>query len=96
MASASLAQVHRARLASNGEEVAIKMQYPFLKIQSKWDLFILKHLTNLCSYLSKRFKNVDFDFERVKKINKYEAIRNESDLSEIKKILDPQNKIKLN
>lgn len=48
---------------------------------------------NICSDVT---QNVDFDFERVKKINKYEAIRNESDLSEIKKILDPQNKIKLN
>ena len=65
LASASLAQVHKARLSSNNKEVAIKMQYPFLKIQSKWDLFILKNLTNLCSYLSKQFKNVDFDFVKL-------------------------------
>ena len=65
LAAASLAQVHRAKLAQNGKEVAIKMQYPFLRVQSKWDLIILKHLTNLCHYLGKKFKNSDFDFVKL-------------------------------
>ena len=32
VASASLAQVHRAILKSNGQEVAVKIQYPQLRI----------------------------------------------------------------
>jgi aarF domain-containing kinase len=53
IASASLAQVHRAVLAS-GEEVALKVQYPFLQVQSKWDLRVLDKITRFCNYLVNR------------------------------------------
>jgi predicted unusual protein kinase regulating ubiquinone biosynthesis (AarF/ABC1/UbiB family) len=41
------------------------MQYPFLRVQSKWDLIILKQLTSLCNYLGQQFKNTDFDFVKL-------------------------------
>lgn len=62
VASASLAQVHRGRLLNSNKEVAIKLQYPFLQVQSKWDLIMLKKLTKVCNYLVKRKNNNEFDF----------------------------------
>lgn len=47
IASASLAQVHRAKLRETGEEVAVKLQYPQLRTQMKVDLWVLKQLFNL-------------------------------------------------
>jgi len=38
------------------------VQYPFLKIQSKWDLLVLRKITEFCNYLIKKHKNNDFDF----------------------------------
>lgn len=64
LASASLAQVHWGRLL-DGREVAVKLQYPFLRIQSKWDLIMLKQLTRLCDYLAKKWKNSNFDFVKL-------------------------------
>lgn len=37
-AAASLAQVHRATLNDSFRDVAVKIQFPFLRTQSKWDL----------------------------------------------------------
>ena len=31
----------------NGPEVAVKIQFPFLRTQFEWDLFIIKRLTSL-------------------------------------------------
>ena len=61
MAAASLAQVHKAKLGYNGKSVAVKIQYPFLRTQSKWDLWILGGITNFCSYLmiKNEYKDVD-------------------------------------
>ena len=61
MAAASLAQVHKAKLGYNGKSVAVKIQYPFLRAQSKWDLWILTHITNFCNYLmlKNNYKEVD-------------------------------------
>lgn len=39
--AASLAQVHKATLKS-GETVAVKLQYPTLRVQMKIDLFVLR------------------------------------------------------
>ena len=41
------------------------MQYPFLRIQSKWDLIILKQLTKVCNYLIKHMKHDNFDFVKL-------------------------------
>ncbi len=60
IASASLAQVHRAILSS-GEEVALKVQYPFLQVQSKWDLLVLNKITKFCNYLINRNRKADLD-----------------------------------
>jgi aarF domain-containing kinase len=59
-AAASLAQVHRATLKS-GEEVAVKIQFPFLRAQSKWDLWVLERITSFCDYLmiKNNFKDVN-------------------------------------
>jgi aarF domain-containing kinase len=56
IASASLAQVHRAVLM-DGQEVALKVQYPFLQVQSKWDLRVLGKITQLCNYLVNRSRD---------------------------------------
>eukprot|EP00968_Pinguiococcus_pyrenoidosus_P009796 scaffold759_cov181-Pinguiococcus_pyrenoidosus.AAC.1 len=46
LAAASLAQVHRGKLLS-GEEVCIKVQYPHLRRQVQYDLFVLEQLVRL-------------------------------------------------
>jgi len=60
IAAASLAQVHKAKLVT-GQTVAVKIQYPFLRSQSSWDLWVLSHIINLCNYLMIKndYKEVD-------------------------------------
>jgi aarF domain-containing kinase len=55
-----LAQVHRATL-KDGTDVAVKIQFPFLRTQSKWDLWVLEKITSLCNYLMQKndFKDVN-------------------------------------
>ncbi|KAG2185907.1 hypothetical protein INT43_002345, partial [Umbelopsis isabellina] len=55
---ASLAQVHRARLRENGNEVAVKMQHPFLDEFCRIDI-------NTVSFIFKTIKSVfpEFGFE---------------------------------
>ena len=48
IAAASLAQVHRAILKT-GEEVAVKIQYPFLRKSTEYDLVILSKITRYCN-----------------------------------------------
>lgn len=60
IASASLAQVHRGVL-KNGQEVALKVQYPFLQVQSKWDLLVLGKITHFCNWLLNRSRKSDLD-----------------------------------
>jgi len=50
IAAASLAQVHRAALKESGELVAVKIQYPYLKNQTKGDLATLRLLTDFVGY----------------------------------------------
>ncbi len=40
IASASLAQVHQARLKENGQLVAVKIQYPHLTASFEYDMFV--------------------------------------------------------
>lgn len=64
VASASLAQVHRAVLKSDGREVAVKLQYPQLKVQTKIDLFVLKILINMSHKAALYFNNKSIDFRK--------------------------------
>ena len=49
IASASIAQVHKARLHS-GEEVAVKIQKPYIQAQVPWDLFCYRILLHIVQY----------------------------------------------
>lgn len=51
VAAASLAQVHKARLRSNGEQVAVKLQYPGLEAAVASDLATFAGLTALVGVL---------------------------------------------
>mmetsp|Transcript_18169 Transcript_18169/g.35692 ORF Transcript_18169/g.35692 Transcript_18169/m.35692 type:complete len:624 (+) Transcript_18169:219-2090(+) len=50
LAAASLAQVHKAVLKGSGEVVAVKVQYPYLKDQTRGDLATLRMLTDFVGY----------------------------------------------
>jgi aarF domain-containing kinase len=60
IAAASLAQVHKAWLKS-GEEVAVKIQYPFLEAQTVGDFKVIKQLTKACNYLLRMYDYHDID-----------------------------------
>ena len=47
--AASLAQVHAGTL--DNKKVAVKIQFPYLQSQSKWDLKVLNKITHFCNYL---------------------------------------------
>ncbi|ORZ07137.1 ABC1 family-domain-containing protein [Absidia repens] len=51
IASASIAQVHRARLKDTGEWVAVKIQKPAVQRQLGWDLYALRALLHMYEYL---------------------------------------------
>ncbi len=53
--AASLAQVHRATLKSTGEEVAVKVQYPWLESQTRGDLATLRLITRVIGFLFPEF-----------------------------------------
>lgn len=52
---ASLAQVHRAIL-KNGEEVAVKIQYPTVAKDTQVDLRNIEYATRLCERIFPRFQ----------------------------------------
>ena len=64
VAAASLAQVHRARLRATGEEVAVKLQFPRLRVQTKYDLWVIRKLISLANYLCKRYDFQGIDFSK--------------------------------
>ncbi|EGR31784.1 hypothetical protein IMG5_102230 [Ichthyophthirius multifiliis] len=53
IAAASLAQVHRARLKENNKQVAVKIQFPFLRSQTYYDLAVIGYIVQICDYLLK-------------------------------------------
>ena len=57
--------MHKAILAENGKEVALKVQYPFLKVQSKWDILVLGKIAKFCNYLVNRSRKEGFDFIKI-------------------------------
>ncbi|KAL4493015.1 hypothetical protein ABPG72_020794 [Tetrahymena utriculariae] len=58
IAAASLAQVHRAKLKKNGQEVAVKIQFPFLRTQTHYDLTVISQIVKLCDWFLQ--KSPDF------------------------------------
>jgi ubiquinone biosynthesis protein len=61
--AASLAQVHRATLLT-GEEVAVKLQYPTLRLQMKVDLFVMRQMCKAATWLSRKWEYKGFDFNK--------------------------------
>lgn len=59
IASASMAQVHRARLRSTGELVAVKVQHDELKYQMPGDLRMITMAHEIHAWL---FPQVDYRF----------------------------------
>lgn len=51
VAAASVAQVHKARLKGNGQEVAVKIQRPSIRAQAKWDLLSFRLLLRFYSHI---------------------------------------------
>jgi aarF domain-containing kinase len=51
VAAASLAQVHRARLAGSGEDVAVKIQYPGLEALVAGDLASIRFISRMLSWV---------------------------------------------
>jgi len=56
IASASLGQVHRARLRSTGEEVAVKVQHKWIKEQVPGDLRLIQFATDCAMAIFPDFK----------------------------------------
>lgn len=63
LGAASLAQVHRVKYRETGEIMALKMQYPNLRVQTKIDLFVIRKLAKMANVICRRYeyKNLDFD-----------------------------------
>ena len=47
IASASLAQVHRAVLKGSGQEEAVKIQFPTLRVQTYYDMIVMPLCLNV-------------------------------------------------
>lgn len=56
IASASLAQVHKATLAKTGQEVAVKVQYPTLRVQTGFDLRVISFCLKVVAKLTAWYK----------------------------------------
>lgn len=56
--SASVAQVHRARLASTGQEVAVKILRPNVRVQIARDIKLLTWFANIANFVLKDAKRI--------------------------------------
>ena len=63
LGSASLAQVHKVKCRRTGDLMALKIQYPNLRVQTKLDLFVIRRLIKLANWLCHKYdyKGIDFD-----------------------------------
>ncbi len=61
IAAASLAQVHRGVLR-DGREVAVKVQFPFLRVQTPYDLFMIRSTIRLVNRLVEYYEYERIDF----------------------------------
>lgn len=64
IAAASIAQVHKAKLKSTGEVVAVKLQFPRLRVQTKLDMFVIRKLINFANYMCKYYEYSGMDFQK--------------------------------
>jgi aarF domain-containing kinase len=64
LGAASLAQVHKAKLRSNGHIVALKLQYPNLRFQTKLDLWVIRQLTKAANKLAAYYEYTGLDFTK--------------------------------
>jgi aarF domain-containing kinase len=90
-ASASIGQVHRARL--NGHDVAIKIQYPAVANSIDSDLAILRTLAQSFVSLSGRKMDLTELFEELASVLKQEAdyVRERANMDEFRALLKPHD-----
>jgi predicted unusual protein kinase regulating ubiquinone biosynthesis (AarF/ABC1/UbiB family) len=72
LASASMGQVHRARIKATGEEICLKIQYPHVDKAIESDLKALKTLLNTLKLLPKEL-NLDALFKEVREMLQQET-----------------------
>lgn len=52
LAAASLAQVHKAVLKATGQEVAVKLQFPTLRVQTHYDMIVMSFCLKVVAKLT--------------------------------------------
>eukprot|EP00347_Sterkiella_histriomuscorum_P003302 403364806 len=64
IAAASIAQVHRAKLKDTGEIVAVKLQFPRLRVQTRLDMFVIRKLIGFANWMCKYYDYQGMDFQK--------------------------------